>query len=281
MLGRALKMAFWITYDHLGKLLVANLIAVLAVFVPALLGAAFFASDIPWVPFAGVPLLLWALVVALPATTAGFAHLTKQVIDTRDAALGDVFEGIRLYGKRAVALGALGWFALCCLATSTWFYANLLSGSASWLGICLSAAALWCLLFVFLMGLIAIPALVQKKADTAETVKLSALLVLDNPLFMFGLSIQFLALTAVCIIVTPLMFFLWQAVSVALLTAAYEQLARKYALIEAAKAGVPAAGAVLAGGIRVISRDGRLVVDDDQDDYLNRGLRDFMFPWKG
>ena len=38
MLGRTLKMAFWVTYDHIGKLILANLMWSLVVFVPGLLG---------------------------------------------------------------------------------------------------------------------------------------------------------------------------------------------------------------------------------------------------
>jgi hypothetical protein len=29
-----------------------------------------------------------------------------------------------------------------------------------------------------------------------------------------------------------------------------------------------------------VTRDGRVQVDDAHDDYLNRGLRDALFPWK-
>ncbi|HOZ47102.1 MAG TPA: hypothetical protein PLO37_02140 [Candidatus Hydrogenedentes bacterium] len=286
MLGRALKMAFWATYDHVGKLMVANLIASLAVF--ALLGAAWALTlaGHPVAIAAGVALAVLVLGVIAPAFAAGLAHMAKVIVDTREGAIADFFAGVRFYGRRAAYLGMAFLVAAICLVTSGWFYMNALRDKAPWLGFGLSALALWCLCFLSLTYVMAIPALVQKKATARETTKLAAVLVLDNPLFILGLALQLMAWAALSVVLMPLVLFLSWAVATMLLVTAYEQLARKYTLIEVERGGVPASreGQLFEGatpGIRVISRDGSWVIDEENDDYLNRGFRDFLFPWKG
>jgi hypothetical protein len=56
----------------------------------------------------------------------------------------------------------------------------------------------------------------------------------------------------------PLFFLGYGVVLMAIVSSAYELLARTYA-----------------------ARDGAPPVDDAHDDYLNRGFRDLIFPWKG
>lgn len=251
MLGRALKMAFWVTYDHVGKLILANIVWFLGVAVPAAAGwAALGVSP-------AVALLLFAvsLGVVHPALTVGIAHMVKTLIETRDGSLGDMFRGIRLYGRRAAAIGLLYLLGIVSLTTSMWFYAAKLRDSLPWLGFGLSALAAWALVFALLTALMVVPALVQKKAGALATVKLAAALVLANPFFALGLAAQVLGFTVVSVVFTPLVPLLYGSAVVVLITSAYEMLARKYAADEAPS--------------------------DEDDDYLNRGFRDFLFPWKG
>ena len=260
-------MAFWITYDHLGKFLVAGLIWSLALLVPGWVAVAgLFSGDAAVRTLLGVPAAVLAFGIVLPIFSVGLAHLVKVLIDERDGSLGDFFWGIRQHAARAVAIGLLFVFAAASLSTSTWFYAQMLRESAPWLGYALSGVALWCLLFAGLMALLVMPALVQKKGGIFATLKLSALLVLDNPVFALGLAIQMLALTALCLAVFPLFIFLYGPLAAALTGSAYEMLARKYA----------AADIDTGSG-----RESKPVPSDEEDDYLNRGLRDALFPWKG
>jgi hypothetical protein len=144
------------------------------------------------------------------------------------------------------------------------------------LGYVVSAIAVWCLAFILLMASLVMPTLVQKKAGIAATLKLAALLVLDNPFFCVGLAVQFIVLAAISMV--PLFFVaISGSAALVLSSSAYEMLARKYQAIEIAKGTAPAPERP----IHVISRNGRLIFDDEKDDYLNRGLRDFLFPWKG
>jgi len=272
-------MAFWVTYDHLGKLILANLMWSIAILAPAVIGAtAFLTGDRAIITVIGVPLLIASIGIVLPVTTAGLAHLAKVLIDTRDGSVMDFFSGMRLYWRRAMGVGLFYLLALGSLAVSVWFYAAKLRDTAPWVGYAVSALALWCLVFIVLMSMFVMPALVQKKGTVLETLRLAGLLILDNPLFSIGLALQFAVWVGLSVVVIPLFVFLSGSVLVVLASSAYEILARKYAM---QSSGVTAEPGLGRGSVRGISREAPRTVDDEQDDYLNRGLRDFLFPWKG
>lgn len=278
MLGRALKMAFWVTYDHLGKLLVANLIASAMVLPPLMVAVGAFASGAAgaWL-MVGLPAATVAVGVALPVAMAGIAHLAKELVDTKDGSLSTMVAGMRLYAVKAIGVGLTLWFAMLCLSCSVWFYASRGLPVAPWAAYGLSALALWALAFVMLTAMFALPALVQKKEGVRATIRLAALLVVDNPGFALGLAVQ-VAAVSVMLIMPPVALLLYFSVVAVLLTSSYEQLARKYALRAYAETGVRDEHAL--GRLPVIQRNGRYIVDDEHDDYLNRGLRDALFPWK-
>ena len=276
MLSRALKMAFWVMYDHLGILMVANLVWSVAVLVPGFFGfAALLTGDPGLILFMGAPLLVLALGILMPVVSAGMAHMIKGLVETHDGSLSDLFGGMRLYWRRAVGIG-LAYVAACtALPVSVWFYATRLKDAAPWLGFAISAIAAWCLLFVLLTGMLVIPALVQKKAGLRDTLKLAALLVLDNPLFSVGLAVQCVMLGSLAIIPPVLVLFSASA-QVALVSCGYEMLARKYAAVRVSQGLPPNTDRP----IHVVSRNGKLRFEDEEDDYLNRGLRDFLFHGK-
>lgn len=267
MLGRALKMAFWVLYDHLGKLVLANLCWSLAVAFPGSLAVALLSVGARVGLLVGVALLIVTAGVVAPVGAAGLAYMAKVLIETRDGAFSDFWIGIRKYWGRAAGIGLLFVVVTSSLVTSVWFYAHVLGRSLSWLGYGISGLAAWCLVLELLTSLLAIPTLVQKGGRLLETIKLAGLLVLDNPFFVAGLAGQVLALT-VLLIIPPIFFLLYGAAVMVLISSAYEMLARKYTAIELS---------------REAGETGQRAVppDDSQDDYLNRGFRDFLFPWKG
>jgi hypothetical protein len=281
MLGRALKMAFWVTYDHVGKLILANVIWFSAIFVPGLLVLPVALTSPTRIGLTigliGCGLLLG---VALPVVTVGLAYMVKGLIDTRDGSVRDMFLGMRLYWRRAVAIWwALG-FTFACLLTSARFYADKLREILAWVGYGISALALWGAFFVSLAALFALVALVQKRAEVLPTLKLSALVVLYNPLFCCGLAFQLLTFTVIAAVVPPVLVCLHASVSVVLISSGYEMLARKYAAVQA-RLAAGEIGSERGGLIAAMSTGGAAFMDDAQDEYLNRGFRDFLFPWKG
>jgi uncharacterized membrane protein YesL len=268
MLGRTLKMAFWVAYDHIGKLILANILWFLAFAVPGSVGLTGLTAGDGFIRvLVGIPLTLLSAGVILPVMTAGLAHMVKVLIDRRDGALSDMFRGIGLYWKQATGAGILYLFVVVSFATSAWFYATRLRDSLPWLGYGISAVAAWAFLFALLAGLLLMPALVQKKSGALGSLKLAALLVLANPLFAIGLGIQFAAWTLLSLVVAPLAPLLYGSLAVVLVSSAYEMLARKYAAAEAGPDDRP--------------QKGGWPPKDEEDDYLNRGFRDAIFPWKG
>jgi len=116
--------------------------------------------------------------------------------------------------------------------------------------------------FVALTIPFAFAALVQKREGVIASIKLGALLVLDNPVLAVGLAIQLAALALVSLAAPPVMFFLFGSMAAVLISSAYEMLSRKYERIRG-------------------ERSETLKEEAETDDYLNRGFRDFLFPWKG
>jgi len=259
MLGRSLKMAFWIFHDHIGLLLIANLIWAVSVAAPiAIALPPLFAGDAALAFVVGIPALYVALFLLNPVIGVGIAQLVKTFIDTRDGTLSDFFDGIRRYGLRAALLGLCYAIATTALCTSTWFYASKMQSSVPFLGYAISALALWCLAMLALMSLFALPALVQRKTGAIATLRLTALLALANPALTLGIAVQCVMLSIVTAALLPLFFFGFGAAIICIQSAAYELLSRKYA-----------------------GKDNPdLKVEDENDDYLNRGFRDLIFPWK-
>ncbi len=281
MLGRTLKMAFWVSYDHLGKLLIASFIWALLVgpwiliFLTALI-----AADPAMILVIGLPAWAIGLGIAAPLGMVGMAHMVKEFIDTKDGSIRTMFQGMRLYGKRAIAIGLVYVVAIICLITNVWFYgySDVFAERAPWVGLLISIVAVWILVYLGLMAMFIMPALVQKRDGWFATLKLTALLVLDNPLLALGLGIQLITITIVCLLIPPVLVFLHGGLMAVITGCAYEVLSRKYAAVE----GHTETGKAGSRHMETVGRGAEKPMDlDADDDYLNRGFRDFLFPWKG
>ncbi|GMV99155.1 MAG: hypothetical protein AMXMBFR84_02940 [Candidatus Hydrogenedentota bacterium] len=258
MVSRVIKMAFWVTYDHLGKLMLAGLLWSSLAGIPGYLAIEALLSPSEAIRLAlGIPLALFACVAGVPMGAAAAAEMVKELIDTRDGSVGTFLEGLRKHAVSATALGAVYGFVAASLAASVWFYPAVIGPRIPMLGYALGAIALWLLVFAGMTALMVMPVLVQRKGRIVATVKLAAVLVLANPGLALALTVQAVCWTVFCLLVPPLLVVLYGPCLVVLGSSAYEMLSRKY---NAGEAGETA---------------------DRNDDYLNRGLRDFFFPWKG
>ncbi len=270
---RTLKMAFWVTFDHVGMMLVVNFLGMALILPASCLGYWTLAvggwSAFLWV---GVPVLLLGWAVCLPIWAAAVAHMLKECLDTREGSLRTFLEGLRLFSGVASRLGLMLAGILVLLAANVWFYAVKVGQSVPWVGYGLSAVALWAWVVVVLATVFAFPALVQKRAGAWATVKLSLLLVLDNPVFSVFVALGVVMCMAFGVFPPALLLFSI-APGVVWVSCAYEMLSRKYASIEAQRADEAA------GALHRTWRQ-RLVDWDAKDDYLNRGFRDLLFPWR-
>ena len=269
MLLRALKMSFWVFYDHLGKLLMVNMLSAACFLIPLLYALKIFASgDVHKIAWLAVPIVFLTAVIVVPLMLVGLLWMVKEIIEKRDGSLGTFFAGIHLFGVRAVALGLVYVLTSVFLLTSIGFYGLRPGARSSVLGYGLSAGAAWAWLFLMLSAMLVLPTLVNKNTGIGETMKIAAMLLIDNPLFVAGLAAHALILFAVSI--APPVFMLSSFAPLATLQgSAYEILSRKYAAIQAH-----------AGETGVIDKKIAIDFGDENDEYLCRGFRDFLFPWK-
>ena len=94
MFFRTLKMTFWVTYDHLGKFLVANVLAMTVLSLPIVAASTLLSEKKGTVhALVAVALLAVASAMAVPVLFAGIAHMTKEFIETRDGSLRTMIHG--------------------------------------------------------------------------------------------------------------------------------------------------------------------------------------------
>ena len=253
MIHRALKMAFWVTYDHLGTLVIWN-----ALGIGLLVALGILSASLPG--YLGLPVLAADVAIVLPALLAVLGHVGRNLIERREAGLSTLVEGARfalpgavvgLEFSALIALSLLGvYYYLVVIGRPTPIYGYALAAVCFWAAVCFAAAYFF-----------ALPAVAQRRAGALAAVKTGFLLAVDNPLFTAAMLLHAGALLALALMPPVLLLFSFAPLAM-LQSAAYEILARKYA-------------APLVNGKRVID------YRDAEDDLLNRGLRDFFFPWKG
>jgi hypothetical protein len=263
---RAVKMAFWVVYDHLGLLILANVSCVAVLLPPAaILWAALFSGDpvLHWM--VGVPASAAILAVALPISVVAIACISKSFLASEEAGYRCFMRGAREFSLPAVALGMMATMTACVLLISVWFYAERGRAGWGWIGYGLSATALWALAAMGLATAWALPALVHKKTGVWAAWKLGLLLTLGNPVYSVSVVVLATLFWAATLVVLPLAVFFSISPVVAFFCCAYEVLARKYAAVES---------------VGLSQWRAKMAEQDKDDFYLNRGFRDFLFPWK-
>ncbi len=258
MFGRSLRMAFWIYYDHLGTFVALNLLVALVMAAPVWMAGAALLSGDPalWVTV-GLPLYFLVTGILWPLGLVGVLAYARQRIDERSGSFGDFFAGVRRHGVQAVLVGSAYAVAVAGLLFGMWFYAVRVGASAPWAGIVLSGVAGWALVLLLPTAPWALTAVVFRRCGAGMALRLGAGLAFGHP----GLSLALSLGTGVLLLLalSPPGFLLLTVAPVAVWwAAAYEILARQYAV---------------AGGQP-------LAWNDANDDYLNRGWSDLLFPWK-
>lgn len=199
ILGPTFKRFFWHAYDHLGTLIAANVL---------------------W-------LVVCLGVVTAPAATAGLSYLARRIAAEEDARLGDFWVGFRRdfipslkVGAFTVAVAALLWFNID-------FYGHLREGLAVG-GTALATLLIWCGAFLLLMHAHLHPLLAGGERSLRRLLKKSALLVLDNPGFTLGITLQALVLTAVCVVTGVGLLLILAGLIATLHATGHRELLKKY-----------------------------------------------------
>jgi hypothetical protein len=207
-------------------------------------------------------------IVVLPALYAGLLFMIKELIEKHDGSLKTMIAGIIRFGARAVLISIFYFVSGLCLLISMVYYGIVSHGVFPFGFLVVGVAAFWALVFLVLTAIAVFPVLVNKDAGIVETIRTACLLVLDNPVFFAGLALS-LAFVIAFSIMPPVAMFAAVAFFAAIVGSAYEMLARKYAALQDQPA-------MPDGPKKKIAID----FGDGNDEYLSRGLRDFLFPWK-
>jgi len=193
------KRFFWHTYDHLGTLMAANVL---------------------W-------LVLSLGVVTAPAATAGLAYLTRRVAAEEDASLTHFWFGFRRDFLPSLKIGA---FTLA-VAAALWFnidFYGRLRGGLAFGGTALSTLLGWSAAFLLLMHAHLHPLLAGGERSLGKLLKKSALLVLANPGFSVGITLQALVIAAFCLITGLGLLFILASLHATLMATGHRELLKKY-----------------------------------------------------
>ena len=199
LLRPAFKRSIWSTYDHIGLLVLANLL---------------------WV-------VLCLPVVTAPAATAGLFHLARQIARGKDVSLRDFFVGFRGRFFPALKVGLVDLAALLVLWVNIDFYSHM-RGGAVIPGMILAAAMVWVAAFFLLMHVHLYPLLAGGESSLRQLLRKSALLTLDNLAFTIGIAFQAFSLSVLCVVTGAGLVLINASAEAVLLTVGHRELLRKY-----------------------------------------------------
>jgi uncharacterized membrane protein YesL len=231
-LTRTARKSFWNAYDHLGGCVLLNLLWTLL--------------SLPWLALTLALIALgWSQMVAghglfavmlagtgllqilLSPVSAALWTVTARWSDYRAAPVRDFFPALGRYFGRALVVWLIFSSAAFLLSINVYFYGALLS-SVPFIGALVGGLMVWAYLAVTLMGLYALPLLVQQDLSVRLVARDSFLLVLDNLLYSLVLVLA-IGLVVVLGLVSGAGFFVL-AVSLAAVIAntGLRELLRKY-----------------------------------------------------
>lgn len=198
-LATSFKRFFWMTYDNIGLMLLANL---------------------TW-------LGLSLGVVTMPAATAGLAVLASRIAAGEDASLRDVLGGFREHFAPALKLGLFDLVVVVVFWVNVDFYSHL-AGRASLIGFLIAGLLIWAFAFWLLVHVHLYPLIVEGERSLRRLLRTAALLTLDNPAFTIGLALQSFMLVMLCVLTGIGVVVLMAAILSLLHATAHRELLRKY-----------------------------------------------------
>lgn len=244
LVRRSQRMAFWVLYDHLGHFIGLNMLSIALIGLPLCLGLALADAYIVWfAPLAGAGLCM---------VLAGQAHVVNLLLAGEAFAYGAMLDGVRRFGPRALLLGAMVLAAAGICAAGAWFYGSVFAERYPLPGVVLAQLCLGTGVIVLMAAFHAAPALVVRRGGALDAAWTGVALTARHPVASAGL-LAVAVLYGVALLTPPGLVMLSTLPVVSLSCCAYELLARHYS--------------------------GNAVCDGD-DDYLNRGFGDFLYPWK-
>lgn len=179
-----LRRFLWVAYDHLGGLVLFNLVWTGLSLPWLLLGTLLLAAGSQMGGGRGLAAALIGLELALisPPTLLLFLAARGWVRE-EEVRFGPLLAEWKRFAWRAQVLGMLTAGATCALVVNVLFYRQF----AGWVGLALSGLMLWFFLGVVLLGLYLFPVLIAQDGSVWQTIRQSFLLVVDNVGLSLGL----------------------------------------------------------------------------------------------
>jgi len=189
LLATIYKKTFWNTYDHIGQLILINLLWFLIFPLPTFL-------CFRYLPFEGYTQLTFVFLIGLLThsyATAGVFALTARLADYQDVSLRDFFPAARAFYFRTLMLDLLFGGIFLLLTYSVGFYISVKIGFGL-LGFFLAGIQVWIAAFCLMMQVYVRPLLYSRNWGLGAVLKWSATLILLKPSFTILLFLQALAL---------------------------------------------------------------------------------------
>lgn len=199
LLRTAFRQFFWLSYDHIGLLILGNLL---------------------WI-------LLSLPLVTAPAATAGLFHLTAKIARREDASLRDLLVGFRLFFRPATMIALVDAVVAAILWVNVDFYSHL-GGRASIPGMLFAGLIIWATAFWILIHAHLFPLLIGGESSVRSLFRKSAILTLHNPAFTIGLTVQNISVTVISAMTGIGLFAVAGALTAVLLTAGHRSILLRY-----------------------------------------------------
>ncbi|MEW6751447.1 MAG: hypothetical protein AB1505_10795 [Candidatus Latescibacterota bacterium] len=215
----------WAAYDHLGGLVLLNLLwAVLALpwLLAAYVGLQTAAAAGPAWLVASIPLAAQGVLLSPPSLLLFAAGL--RWASGQDTSLAELLAAVRPHVWRAQALGAAAVVLSGLAALDAAVYRHL----AGWLGLLFSGLMLWFLVAVAMVGLYAYPVLLTQQTGIVATVRHSFAIAMANLRLTGGLVLACLAFLVVGVLSGAGLFLGLLAAAVLLVSVCFRQLLTRY-----------------------------------------------------
>ena len=189
LLATIYKKTFWNTYDHIGQLILINLLWFLISPLPTFL-------CFRYLPFDGYTQITFVFLIGLLThsyATGGLFALTARLADYQDVSLKDFFPAARAFYFRTLMLSLIFGGIFFLLTYSVGFYISVKIGFGL-LGFFLAGIQVWIGAFCLLMQVYVKPLLYSRNWGLGAVLKWSATLIILRPGFTILLFLQALAL---------------------------------------------------------------------------------------
>ncbi len=221
---RTFVLALKLSYEHIGKVMLTNLVWFAVAFGPML--------AFSYLPFLQSDAMFLIIIVAgfitIGGATSAVHYRMNRVVEGEETSLRDMWEGFRLYWVRGTLLFALAILGVLILVFNIWFSQNY----SITVFMILSGLWVWGIVFWVALHQFAFPLLMNQDRGVFLTLKRAALIVLANPLptvllLVFSAIVVFLSV----LFAAPLLIYMASFLAL-LQNCFYHELMAKYEEME-------------------------------------------------